>query len=164
MSLPPSKVQQYWWLHDARWYQEVARRFGFEAANEINKAAISFVARRVARNIAKALPTPIEELNWDEVVEIVKLCPEHMWPAEFVDYTYDSHIPGELTTRLNRNFALTMSRQAGTLNTYVCPCMELRAAWHEGLGLEVERDCIVGCLKDGADACTYQTKFNGFET
>lgn len=56
-----------------------------------------------------------------------------------------------------------MSRQAGTLDTYQCPCLELRSAWHRGLGLTVERDEILGCLKDGADACTYRATFSCFK-
>ncbi|MFC5718953.1 hypothetical protein ACFP1Z_02000 [Streptomyces gamaensis] len=157
-----SRTQQYWWLHDARWYQEVAKRFGFDAANEINKEAIAFVARRIAQNVAKAQGVPVRDMTWDQVVEIIKRCPEEMWPPQFVDYRYDASTPGELTTSLERNFALTMSRTAGTLDTYQCPCLELRAAWHEGLGLDVESDSIEGCLKDGADACTYKARFRGY--
>lgn len=162
--VPASRVQQYWWLHDARWYQEVAKRFGFDAANEINKVAVQFVAFRVAQVVARSLTTPVGDLSWDEVVEAIKRCPEQMWGPEFVDYIYDKTAPGVLTTHLTRNFAITMSRQAGTLDTYQCPCLELRCAWHRGLGLTVKRDQILGCMKDGADACTYRATFGGFES
>lgn len=156
------RAQQHWWLHDARWYQEVAKRYGFEAANEINQEALAFVAYRVAQSLARSLPRPVAELSWDEAQEVIKAIPPQMWPPEFVGYVYESPAPGELTTKLVRNFALTMSRRAGTLDTYQCPCPKLRAAWHRGLGLEVAEDRIDGCLKDGADACTYRTSYRGF--
>ncbi|MEU2515905.1 hypothetical protein ABZ582_28450, partial [Streptomyces syringium] len=40
-------LRQFWWLHDARWYQGVKKRFGQEVANEINAEALRFVGRRV---------------------------------------------------------------------------------------------------------------------
>ncbi|MDR3035830.1 MAG: hypothetical protein LBV78_22500, partial [Kitasatospora sp.] len=45
---PAPPAHQFWWLHDARWYQGVLKRFGQDAANEINAEAIRFVARRAA--------------------------------------------------------------------------------------------------------------------
>lgn len=157
-----AQVQQLWWFHDAQWYQEVAKRFGSEAANEINIKALTSVAYRVARSIARSLDMPVTEMNWDDALVAIKRCPQQMWPPGFVAYIYDDPAPGELTTMLTKNFAVTMSRRAGTLETYQCPCLELRAAWHSGFGLDVAEDRIEGCMKDGADACTYRTSFRGF--
>jgi hypothetical protein len=156
------QVQQFWWLHDARWYQEVGRRFGFDVANEINKEVLAFVAYRVARSVARSFETPVAEMSWDDVLKAIKLIPQQMWPPEFVAYIYEDTAPGELTTKLIRNFAITMSRRAGTLDTYACPCVELRSAWHRGLGLDVAEDRIETCMKDGADACTYRASYRGF--
>ena len=47
------RLRQSWWLHDARWYQGVAGRFGQAAANEINAEAMRFVARRIAAGYAR---------------------------------------------------------------------------------------------------------------
>ena len=46
-------VYRSWWLHDARWYQGVAKRFGPAVANEINAEALRFVATSVGRKVAR---------------------------------------------------------------------------------------------------------------
>ena len=54
-------VYRQWWLHDARWYQGVAKRFGQEVANEINAEAIRYVATHVGKQILRPrreLPCP----------------------------------------------------------------------------------------------------------
>jgi hypothetical protein len=45
------RLQRLWWLHDALWYQGVAKRFGFRIANEINQEAIRPVAKRAMRTV-----------------------------------------------------------------------------------------------------------------
>lgn len=158
----PAQLQQWWWLHDARWYQGVARRFGFDAANEINAEALRFVAERIGRHVARTLGRPVQELTWEEALAAFEQCPDLMWPSHAEDRTVTSTGPGEFEVQVHRNYALAMLRRAGSLEHYACPCLELRAGWFEGLGLDVAENRVVACLKDGGSACTYRARVRGF--
>ncbi|MFE4637500.1 L-2-amino-thiazoline-4-carboxylic acid hydrolase [Streptomyces sp. NPDC056773] len=147
-------LRQFWWLHDARWYQGVARRFGQDAANEVNAEAMQFVTRRIAAayardeglgpglsaaELAGAL-TGISELMTGDAVEA------------------SNKVTGEesFETAVTRNFALEMLARAGTLEGYECPCPQMRAGWFEGLKTQVS-DHRVECLRTGGSACRFRT-------
>jgi hypothetical protein len=157
-----AELYQWWWLHDAQWYQGVARRFGPEAANEVNAEAIRFVAQRVARTVAKQLDRPIEELPWDEVVELFAQCPAKMWPPGLVEYDYVVTAPGEFDVYIRKSFTFAMLSRAGSLNTYRCPCVEMRAGWLDGLGLKPEQNRKVQCIIDGAECCRLVATVSGY--
>lgn len=164
---PPSQptladLYQWWWLHDAQWYQGVLRRFGPEAANEINAEALRFVAQRVARAVAKKLRAPVAELDWDEVVAAFGACPDQMWPAGLVEYTYQVTAPGEFEVTIEKSFTFSMLRRAGSLQTYECPCLDMRAGWFEGLGLQPERNEITRCILKGARNCHLVARVSGY--
>lgn len=38
---------------------------------------------------------------------------------------------------------------------YRCPCLRMRAAWFQGLGLDVDDECV-GCEIDGDDHCRFK--------
>jgi hypothetical protein len=151
---PADLLRQFWWLHDARWYQGVAKRFGQEAANEINAEAMRFVARRIASayarenglrpglfatELASAL-NGISRLMTGNAVEAVnKVTGEESWE-----------------TVVTRNFALEMLARAGTLEGYDCPCPQMREGWFDGLKTEV-RDQRVECMRTGGTACRFQS-------
>ncbi|GAB2620149.1 hypothetical protein GCM10027168_60270 [Streptomyces capparidis] len=152
---PADLLRQFWWLHDARWYQGVARRFGQDAANEVNAEAMRFVARRIAAayarerglrpglsaaELADAL-TGISRLMTGDAVEAV------------------NKVTGETTweTVVTRNFALEMLARAGTLDGYDCPCPQMRQGWFEGLRTEVS-DHRETCLRTGGTACRFRSR------
>lgn len=155
-------LYQWWWLHDARWYQEVAKRYGFDAANELNRTALQFVAIRVGRSVAKTLPRPTAELEWSEAVAAFGRCSRSMWPEESSKFTCVPTGPGEFETNVTYNFALVMLQRAGTLDKYDCPCLALRRGWFTGLGLDAVDDQVVQCMRTGGSACTYRSKVKGF--
>ena len=158
----PMDLYQWWWLHDGRWYQEVAQRFGFDAANEINRTALQFVAVRVGRSVAKSLPRPVRELPWTEAVAAFGRCSRSMWPEEYSKFTCEPTGPGEFEVNVTHNFALIMLQRAGTLEHYDCPCLALRQGWFTGLGLEAVEDRVVQCLRTGGTACTYRSRVKEF--
>ncbi|TDB81872.1 L-2-amino-thiazoline-4-carboxylic acid hydrolase [Micromonospora sp. KC721] len=158
----PNQLFQWWWLHDARWYQEVAARFGFEAANEINAKALKFVSARVARSVAQGLGKPVDELEWLDVVDAFARCPTLMWPPELVDFDCEPTGPGEFVVHSRRNFALSMLRRAGTLEHYQCPCLRMREGWFEGLGLRPVENRVEQCMREGASCCTFVARVDGY--
>lgn len=158
-----NQLYQWWWLHDGRWYQEVAKRFGFEAANEINREALKFVASRVGRSIATRLGRPLQEMDFPEVVSIFSGCSKMMWPPEMIEFNTQVTGPGSFELNVVRNFALQMLQRAGTLANYQCACMALREGWFEGLGLKLAEHRVTQCLREGGSACTFVTRLEGFE-
>ncbi|MDQ3401875.1 MAG: hypothetical protein M3548_00580 [Actinomycetota bacterium] len=145
-------AHMFWWLHDARWYQGVARRFGQDAANEINAEAAKFVARRFsdwhARVHGKPAPTAAEVSAALESVSTSMFAPGAM------KFHNDIHSASSFETVITRNFALQMLRAAGSLEGYQCPCLELRDGWFEGMGVTVEDKCVE-CLRTGGSACRF---------
>ncbi|GAA3525857.1 hypothetical protein GCM10022222_05980 [Amycolatopsis ultiminotia] len=146
------QVYRQWWLHDARWYQGVAKRFGHEVANEINAEALRFVATHVGKQVARrhggAPVSGIEQLRdcYDE-------CAGRMFPHELRDggvQVLDDDLV-ELTMR--QNFAVTMVRMAGSLDGYECPCTDIHAGWSAGLGVALVENRATGCLRHGDRAC-----------
>jgi hypothetical protein len=158
-----AQLYQWWWLHDGRWYQEVANRFGYDAANDLNRLAGSFVAARVGKLVARSLGRPIHELSWPEAVEAFDACPALMWPAELMDAETSILGPGRFESRITRNFSLQMLERAGTLQHYDCPCLQVREGWFKGLGLELREQRRSECLRTGGSACTITADVAGFE-
>ena len=145
-------VYRQWWLHDARWYQEVAKRFGHEAANEINAQALRYVAVQAGRRIRRqfgARPAADRE----ELRQRYDACADWMFPAELRVGGTEVLDNGDIELTMRQNFAVTMVRMAGSLDGYDCPCTEIHAGWSEGLGVELTRNCATACLRQGDPAC-----------
>ncbi len=154
---PPSLLQayQWWWTHDGRWYQEVAEQFGFEAANDINKRALRFLAARIARSIKLSLDKPLEQMSWPEVVDVFCRGAALMWPGAALEFSYTVTGPGSFTVEIARNFALESLRRAGTLEQYDCPCLTLREGWFEGLGLHPLENRVEQCMRTCGATCVF---------
>lgn len=150
---PPTK--QFWWLHDARWYQGVARRFGQQAANEINAEALRFVARRIAGWAAAEYGVVLGDRPLADFIRDFVRIPALMWPDGMMEVQHTVRGDNEMDTAVTKNFALTMLRAAGAIEGYECPCLDMRAGWFEGLGIEVS-DQKLCCQRDGADACRFR--------
>ena len=156
-------IYSWWWRHDAGWYQGVARRFGFEVANEINKEALKFVAERVARNVAQKFDRPVSELEFEEAVKAFGECCSSMWPEEYLGYDYRITGSNSFEVNILRNFAIEMLKRAGTLDKYECPCLSLREGWFKGLGLKPAENRRVQCVLDGCDVCTLVATVPSFD-
>jgi hypothetical protein len=146
-------VYRLWWLHDAHWYQGVAKRFGQQAANEINAEALRQVAVQVGRRVAHKFGELTADDGIEEVHRRYDACGERMFPSELrvaSSQVLDDDLV-ELTIR--RNFALTMLRMAGSLDGYECPCTDIHAGWFEGLGVPLSENRATGCVRSGDPAC-----------
>lgn len=159
-ALPAPPAHQFWWLHDARWYQGVLKRFGQDAANEINAEAIKFVARRAAMWYRRQSGTKFDEIPMKEFVELFGNVPPLMWTDDM--YVADQVHLGEeeWESVVHFNYALKMLRAARALDGYECPCLEMRQGWFEGLGVSV-CDSRVECLRTGGEACRFLAVRNG---
>ncbi|WP_406205711.1 hypothetical protein OH807_31385 [Kitasatospora sp. NBC_01560] len=148
-------LYQFWWLHDARWYQGVLKRFGQDAANEINAEAVRFVGRRVAAWHARAHPIGPDGPTAAELAGHVDAILRLMGAGTMSEVSQEVIGEDEFETLVSKSFALRMLRAAGTLDGYDCPCLELRAGWFEGLRTTVDDSCV-SCQRTGSDACRFR--------
>ncbi|OXM54946.1 hypothetical protein [Amycolatopsis alba] len=148
-----------WWLHDARWYQGVASRFGAEVANEINAEALRYVAENIGRKVAKR--TGDLDADMDGLRKRYEECAEAMFPSELRDGGVQVVDDDLLELTMRRNFAVTMVRMAKSLDSYECPCTDIHAGWAAGLGVELTENRAVACLRDGDPACRLLMRFRG---
>ncbi|MBV8932865.1 MAG: hypothetical protein JOZ47_18720 [Kutzneria sp.] len=155
------EVYRLWWLHDARWYQGVAKRFGQRVANEVNAEALRFVAERVGTQVAKAFGRPVVEASASELAELYERCAELMFPSELRDGGVAALDDELLELTMRRNFALIMVRMSGSLEGYQCPCTEIHAGWSDGLGVVLSENRATGCLRDGDPQCRLLMRVTG---
>ena len=144
-----------WWLHDARWYQAVKNRFGQEAANELNAEVMQFVARRVATVYARQHPTK-DNATSAEVAATLETLARLMFSRAMVrlDSTEFDGVGGWETV-VSEHFALRMLKASRSLEGYQCPCMQLRAGWFEGIGVQAS-DEVVECMRVGDPVCRFR--------
>jgi hypothetical protein len=148
-------VHQFWWLHDARWYQGVKKRFGQEVANEINAETMLFVARRIARWYAHVHGLDFAAMSMDEFVKWFKEIPRIMWTEEMTNPVHTATGEHEFETVVTEHFVIKMLKAARSLESYQCPCLEMRAGFFAGMGLEVD-DSRLDCLASGGQACQFR--------
>lgn len=153
--VPEPPVYAFWWLHDARWYQEVTKRFGQQAANELNAEALRFVARRVAQWYTKTHQLEFNELPMDELIDHLAGIFRAMSSDGMFDYELNGLGEDEWETVITKSYSLRMLRAARSLDGYECPCLDMRAGWFDGMGVTV-RDKCVECQRTGGSACRFR--------
>ena len=148
------ELQKLWWLHDALWYQGVAKRFGYEAANEINQEAIRPIAKRVMRRVLADIGQDIDRTNLslEDILSCFKKASDLMWPPPLTKW--ESEIIGEdiLEVRVTRCYAIKGMQRIGAAEQYQCPCITVREGWLEALGVEAQQE-IAASMKDGNESC-----------
>lgn len=161
MNVTPNeeKIYRYWWFHDGAWYQNVARTFGFAAANQLNKEALRYMAKR-------AMQTYIREQNVDvAAIQDIERLVHHfmegayeMWPRHWVHLEANILGPDTFEVINYRNFAIDMLRKAGTLEHYECPGLILREGWFAGLGIKDYTQEETECVVRGDPVCRYRAQ------
>jgi hypothetical protein len=151
----PPPLREFWWLQDARWYQGVLRRFGPDAANEINAEALRHVFRHVAQWYARAHGRDVHALSTEEFASWFAGLPAATWSESMLHAEQVPTGEDEFESVITDNFALRMLRAARALPHYRCPCPAMRGGWFEGIGVEVT-DERIECELDGADVCRHR--------
>ncbi|MFI9580569.1 hypothetical protein ACIHCQ_01680 [Streptomyces sp. NPDC052236] len=151
------EAYRLWWQHDAHWYQGVAKRFGQQAANELNAEALRQVALQVGQRVARRSGGLPESGDNGKDLEELRLrydeCGDRMFPRELRNASTEVIGDDLIVLTLRRNFAITMLRMAGSLEGYVCPCTDIHAGWSEGLGVSLSENRATSCLAHGDKAC-----------
>ncbi|MEV5225196.1 hypothetical protein AB0K71_34525 [Streptomyces syringium] len=149
-------LRQFWWLHDARWYQGVKKRFGQEVANEINAEALRFVGRRVGTWYANTHGVP-DGSSPAELAEAIMGVSRAMFSPQMMRRHVGEVGEESLETVVTEFFPLRMLKAARSLDGYECPCLDMRGGWYEGLGVKVQ-ETTVECMRTGGSACRFHTQ------
>jgi hypothetical protein len=152
-----NRLQRLWWLHDALWYQGVAKRFGFEVANEINQEAIKPIAKRAMRAVLVDQNLDRRDLGVEDVIACFRKVSDLMWPPPMTEW--DAKVINEETIEvtITKCYAIEGIKRIGAAEAYECPCIAVRAGWLEALGLKARQE-IAANMKDGAEACLIRVR------
>jgi hypothetical protein len=148
-------LQRLWWLHDGLWFHEVAQRFGFEVANELNHVAVKAVAKRAMRLALGGRPK--EPLAIEEVAEDFERAAELMWAPSMM--RWEGQIIDERTmeVKVTDCYAVNGLKRTGLLKNYECACLAVRQGWFEALGIKAEQG-ILKTMRDGAESCLIRVR------
>ena len=144
-----------WVSHDARWFMAVAREYGMEAANRLNRVAAHEVGKVEARCIARALALPPARTidDWLLTQEILL----GLVGPELVDYRVAKAGSNAFQVHVQRCFANENAVRAGVSDHYECGIFARITGWADALGLGYEMSPSLGkCLKAAGDECLYR--------
>jgi len=146
-------LRSCWYSHDARWYMAVAREYGLEAANRLNKQVCRALGeaemRRLIRALGIAAPTTVQEL-----VPVIEAAFRFFAPSPLTqleirlvdDHSYEAW--------LKRCFIYDNITKAGIASFYVCTAYDRVQGWHDALGLPLaEEPPAVPCAKVQGREC-----------
>jgi len=151
-----------WMSHDARWFMAVAREYGIEAANRLNRVAAREVGRVEARRIARALelPQPKTADDWLLTQEILL----GFLGPDLADYRVTKTGTRTFQIDVERCFAHENAVRAGISDQYECGMFARITGWADALDLGYEISPSPGkCLKAAGEECLYRFTL-GFST
>ena len=147
-----------WMSHDARWFMAVAREFGMEATNRINKKAIRETGRIEAHRLLTAL-----DLGPAQTVEDCLLVVETiigLFGPDLLDYDVRKVGDDECEVHVRRCFAYDNVAQAGIEDEFECGIFARSGGWYEALGVDWEMTPPLGkCVKALGQECIHNFKF-----
>jgi hypothetical protein len=145
-----------WLTHDAMWFDQTARAFGVETANQLNRAAIRAMAPFEVRRLVQALgpdepvdPAAVARLVADGVRLVAPESVAGRWrvtPREGgLHWEWD---PGEC-------FAYKGMRRFGWLEGYRCGVIYRVECWLDALGVRpLGAPVVEGCLMRAGGCCS----------
>jgi len=144
-----------WMSHDARWFMAVAREYGLEAANRLNRTAAHAVGEVEARRIARALELPAVRTidDWLLTQEVLL----GLVGPDLVDYQVTKAGSNTFQVQVQRCFANENAVRAGISDYYECGIFARITGWADALGLGYEISPSLGkCLKVAGEECLYR--------
>lgn len=146
-----------WLSHDARWFNEVARTFGMEAANRANQNAVREAAKVEAQRVGRALGVapPRDAAGCVRAQEqlIGLLGPDLL--------DYETNVEDATTYRVHvkRCFAHENVTRAGIAAQYDCGIFPRVEGWLAGMGLQPQVDPpLRGCLRAQGKECLHTVR------
>ena len=143
-----------WMSHDARWFMAVAREYGMEAANRLNRIAAHDVGKVEARRIARALGLP-PVIGVDDYLLVQEILIGLLGP-DLLDYRVTRAGDAAFQVHVQKCFAHENAVRAGIDDSYECGIFERVTGWLDALGLAYEVSPSLGrCLRAQGRGCSY---------
>ena len=147
-----------WVSHDARWFVAVAREYGIDVTNRLNRIAAHEVGKVEARRIVRSLQLPpvrtVEDCLLAQEVFIGLVGPE------LLDYRVAKVNDSACEVHVQRCFAYDNAVRAGVSDQYECGIFARVTGWLEAQGLDYEISPSLGkCLKAAGYECLYRLTF-----
>ena len=143
-------LREMWLGCDGRWFLSVAQRYGFEAANEINRSVGLSLARASMRRLIKVAglerPVDIEELK-----RIIETGYEVYHPSPDCEIELRVVDGQTLCAFFHRCPVMEKVEKGGGMGNYQCACPLAFKGWMEALGLKGESKIEKG--PDGGPPC-----------
>jgi len=144
-----------WMSHDARWFMAVAKEYGMEAANRLNRVAAHEVGKAEARRIARALELP-EVRTIDDWLLRQEILLSFLGP-ELAEYQLTKHGSDTFQVHVHRCFAYENAVRAGISEHYECGMLARITGWLDAQELGYAMTPPLGkCLKATGNECLYR--------
>ncbi len=149
-----------WMSHDARWFMAVAREYGIEVTNRLNRIAAHELGKVEAQRIVRALAFPpvatLDDYLLAQEVFIGLLGPD------LLDYRVSKLGGHAFQVHVRRCFAHENAVRAGIGDEYECGIFARITGWLAAMGLAYEISPAAGtCLKAQGLECAYTVTLVG---
>ncbi len=143
-----------WMTHDGSWFASVLEEYGIDAANRMNKAAISKLAPLELRRVIRAAGLGEVDAGTAEGVKEIMDAAFGIVKGDFMDFTFSEVEPGVFRWKMNRCFALEGMKVIGAYEYYECGVLYRVLCWLDALGVSYDVEPPVhGCLMRDTGDC-----------
>ncbi len=145
-----------WMTHDGMWFYHCFKNFGIDAANNLNKAAMSTLAPIEMQRFLKAFQMEKEALkNEIALKEFLEKVAVFLIPR-FMNVEFDFSIANEIHWKFNEKqcFAYNGISMLGVIDQYECGPMFRICRWLDSLGIHYRMEPeIKYCLMPSNGEC-----------
>ncbi|MEW5736910.1 MAG: DUF6125 family protein [Thermodesulfobacteriota bacterium] len=150
-----------WMTHDGMWFFHVQNELGMDAANRLNRAAISSLAQFEVPRMKAALG--MENCTFsklDDVKTFMEGAMALVMPP-FMKFTYSFTPPDTFSYEWEKDqcFAFKGVRRIGKISEYRCGVMYRIDRWLDALGLSYEGPQVEECRMHTLGRCKGEYKF-----
>jgi hypothetical protein len=147
-----------WMSHDARWYMAVAREYGMQVVNRLNRIAAHEIGKVEVRRVVRALQLPPVMVVDDYLLTQEVLL--GLFGPDLIDYHVIKVGGAAYQVDVQRCFAHENALRAGIAEHFECGVFARVTGWLEALGLGYEMTPSLGkCLKVDGGECVYSFSF-----
>ncbi len=147
--------------HDGTWFYSCVEEFGIEAANRLNKSAITLLAPIEFRRVTRALGIDMEGITgFDEL----KASIDGMFAViagDFMGFEYSFPEKNVMRWRMNKCFAFEGMKRIGAGDSYECGVLYRVTCWLDEAGVRYAVEPPVeGCLMRETGRCEGTVEFD----
>jgi len=143
-----------WMTHDGSWFYNCAQKYGIDAANKLNKAAIKALSTIEMQRIEKALKLENTKINDFEALKKFIDDAFSVLKGDFMDFKYSFPENNQIHWEMKHCFAYNGMKMIGVIEDYECGVIYRVSCWLTALGIQhrvIPR--IKQCLLNSQDKC-----------